>query len=245
MRFCSIAILSLALTTASFAADAPTPKAPPLVPIPVAMDANQSALTQGITKAWNTGDFGALGAMFDPAFINNDPSQSGVSGPEALKTYLTTLRSGFPDLKYEIQEMIPSGDKIIVRGLVTGINSGLWEGMPPTGRSASMPIIEIYQFVHGKIMARWVVSDRLSWYEQAQLPGTPLIRPGQMGMTQPQIPAPGGSTQKNMIATPDTTQKKAMHPKESIPHPKAPKSPTPPKAKSGGDDKKSGSGGAN
>ena len=58
-------------------------------------------------------------------------------GPEGLKRHVTMLRSAFPDLRHNIEDVIAEGEKVVVRTTCSGTHLGDFMGIPPTGRRST------------------------------------------------------------------------------------------------------------
>ncbi|MCB9329152.1 MAG: ester cyclase [Lewinellaceae bacterium] len=61
------------------------------------------------------------------------------------------LHKLIPDLKWEILEIIPSGDKVVVRGQGSGTPIGPFMGVPASGKSFKIMSIDIHTLEDGKI----------------------------------------------------------------------------------------------
>jgi predicted ester cyclase len=59
-------------------------------------------------------------------------------GPNGLKPIITTIRSGFPDLNFQIDDIIISEHKIAVRCTMEGTHLGDLFGISPTGRKVKI-----------------------------------------------------------------------------------------------------------
>jgi hypothetical protein len=74
--------------------------------------------------------------------------------------------SGFatsiPDLKFDIKEVLVSGDRVIVRGEVTGTPAGDLFGVPHTGKSFRIMAIDIQTVRDGKIAKTFHMENWLS-----------------------------------------------------------------------------------
>jgi steroid delta-isomerase-like uncharacterized protein len=92
-------------------------------------------------------------------FISHDWPESGPRGPEAFRDYYSAIRSALPDARYEVDDLIAEGDRVVVRWRLLGTHEGSFRGIPPSGRRISLQGIAIYRVEHGKLMERWVVSD--------------------------------------------------------------------------------------
>jgi ketosteroid isomerase-like protein len=74
--------------------------------------------------------------------------------------------SGFatsiPDMKFDIKEVLVAGDRVIVRGEVTGTPAGDLFGVPHTGKSFRMMAIDIQTIKEGKISKTFHMENWLS-----------------------------------------------------------------------------------
>jgi predicted ester cyclase len=73
----------------------------------------------------------------------------------------TNKRSVIPDLRYEIEEILANGDRVIVRGKEVGTHSGSSVDAPATGNRLDIPMAASYTVRDGKIRVRWALDDML------------------------------------------------------------------------------------
>lgn len=66
-----------------------------------------------------------------------------------------------PDMKFEIKEVLVAGNRVIVRGEVTGTPSGDFFGVPHTGKSFKVLAIDIQTIVDGRIAQTWHLENWL------------------------------------------------------------------------------------
>jgi len=71
-----------------------------------------------------------------------------------------------PDARYEVDDLIAEGDKVVVRWRLLGTHKGDFRGVAPTGRAITLKGIAIYRVENSKLMERWVVSDLYGVLEQ-------------------------------------------------------------------------------
>jgi len=60
---------------------------------------------------------------------------------------------------FTIEDVIAEGDRVAVRWTNAGTNVGDFLGIPATGRSFSVPGIDIYRLEDGKLAEHWHVVD--------------------------------------------------------------------------------------
>ena len=69
------------------------------------------------------------------------------------------LQKTVPDLKWEIKEVLVSGDRAIVRGEATGTPAGPFMGVPPGGKSFRIMSIDVHTIKDGKLVRAYHVED--------------------------------------------------------------------------------------
>lgn len=70
--------------------------------------------------------------------------------------------NSIPDMKFEIKEMLVAGDRVIVRGEVSGTPAGDLFGVPHTGKSFKIMAIDIQTIKDGKIAKTFHMENWLS-----------------------------------------------------------------------------------
>ena len=76
------------------------------------------------------------------------------------------LRTAFPDLHYDTEELIAEDDKVVARTTMRGTHTGPFLGIPPTGRRFEQQQIHILRFVDGKAVEHRAVRDDLGMLQQ-------------------------------------------------------------------------------
>ena len=69
------------------------------------------------------------------------------------------VEKAVPDLKWEIKELVVSGDRVIVRGEATGTPVGTFLGVAPSGASFRVMSIDVHTIKDGKIARSYHVED--------------------------------------------------------------------------------------
>jgi steroid delta-isomerase-like uncharacterized protein len=101
-----------------------------------------------------------------PDFIEHEEFPGLASGREGVKQFFSMMRTAFPDFRMNVEDMIAEGDKAVVRATLTGTHRGDFMGIPATGKSISVTVIDIVCFSGGKVAEHWGVSDTAGMMEQ-------------------------------------------------------------------------------
>lgn len=121
-------------------------------------------------EAWNQADPQAVFDLFAHGGTYTDPSvPEGVSGP-ALQALVSGFMSAFTDLTFELLEVIDSGEGLLAaQWLMLGIHTGPLGPHAATGRSVSLPGVDVFRVYEGKLQSVEGYYDTASLYRQLGL----------------------------------------------------------------------------
>ena len=95
--------------------------------------------------AWNARDADAIVRAFAGGGTYRDPTTGEISG-EAIGANAKRLWDAFPDLSFEVASIAEAGPgKVVAEWIMKGTNTGSFQGLPPTGRSVSLPGVDVIE----------------------------------------------------------------------------------------------------
>jgi ketosteroid isomerase-like protein len=80
--------------------------------------------------------------------------------------FVKLLWAGFPDIRWDIVEMIAHGDMVVARFKVRGTHKSEYMGLPPTGITFESGGIWTARIKDGKLVEAREESDVLGWMQQ-------------------------------------------------------------------------------
>jgi steroid delta-isomerase-like uncharacterized protein len=128
-------------------------------------DANKALVRQYFEQVVNTHNPNALDGLVSPDY-KRYPSATATLNLEAAKQRLAGLFAAFPDVHVTEENIIAEGDYVAIRLTDRGTHQGTFSGIPPTGKSFTISIIEIYRIENGKIVEHWGGPDTFSLLQQ-------------------------------------------------------------------------------
>ena len=117
-------------------------------------------------EAWNAQDLDAAEELLAPEFVRHDANLPDVLGPQAERQLIAGNLAAFPNLHFEIEQLIAEGDLVAARYRVQGTHQGDFLGIPGTGRPVTIQAVESYRLAGGKLAEQWVVMDALGLLQQ-------------------------------------------------------------------------------
>ena len=115
----------------------------------------------------NAGDIDGFGRQVAEDFVEHEELPGIPPTKEGVLQYFRMMLAAFPDMRMDVEDVIASGGRAVARVTVTGTNTGEFMGMPATGKSASVKLIDITRFGDdGLAREHWGVVDNLSLMQQ-------------------------------------------------------------------------------
>jgi steroid delta-isomerase-like uncharacterized protein len=100
-----------------------------------------------------------------------DRAHTGARGDAAVGlTFIQAFGAAFPNLRYQVEEVIVAGDRVTTRWRATGTHVGTFLGIDPSGRAVTMHGISVFALRDGRIAEVWSVWDRAGLIEQLTAP---------------------------------------------------------------------------
>jgi steroid delta-isomerase-like uncharacterized protein len=132
----------------------------------MSIEAHKRLVQEGFQRLMNQGELAVADDLVSADFVNHDAPPDAPSGPAGLRQVVTMLRTAFPDLHQEIDEVIAEGDRVVARTTMRGTHTGPFMGIPPTGRRFEQQQIHIFRFANGKTVEHRAVRDDLGMLQQ-------------------------------------------------------------------------------
>ena len=135
---------------------------------------NKQIVDEFIQALFTRGELDAVDRYLSPDFVNHDPTFPDQPGDrESMRSASEVIRAAFPDWRSDLEELIAQGDKVVERFTASGTHQGEIMGIAPTGRTVTLPGINIFRLQDGKIVERWGKLDMLGFMRQlGALPAT-------------------------------------------------------------------------
>ena len=136
-----------------------------------------------VEELWNARRLDVADQIFSEDCVTHQ-LRSGVlaepahRGPQAMKEHVSGWLMSFPDLRFNIEQMIADRDRVVSQLVMEGTHQGTWMGISPTGKRLQIRMITIHRIANSKIAEDWVLVESLGFFQQlGVLPDTAeLIR---------------------------------------------------------------------
>lgn len=115
----------------------------------------------------SAGDIDGFGALLARDFVEHEESPGLPPTKDGVLEFFHQMRTAFPDLRMEVEDVIAGGDKTVARVRTTGTHHGEFMGIPSTGKGIDVQVIDIMRFDGaGLVCEHWGLIDTMSMMEQ-------------------------------------------------------------------------------
>lgn len=108
----------------------------------------------------NTASAALAEELISPSALFQMWGQSApVMGPAGYLSVLAMLRSGFPDIRWTLEDMLAEENHVAARFTVRGTHRGTFVGIPATGQTIAVKSVGFYRLLGDQILEEFVQPD--------------------------------------------------------------------------------------
>ena len=112
------------------------------------------------------GNFAATDELLAEDFGFYFPGNPEPLGKKGWKQVYSMFLSAFPDLHYDIEDIIAEGDRVVARITWSGTQQREFQGTPPTGRRVTFAGFNVNRIEGGTIVEQHAQFDALGLMQQ-------------------------------------------------------------------------------
>ncbi len=128
--------------------------------------ANKQAARKVLEDIFPANDDAALHELISDQFVNHEAPPGSPPGLGAITMFMHLLNDAFSDQRWEVHDVIAEGDKVVLRSTHSGVHTGTYFGLAPTGRRFAYRQMHVIRMVDGKAVEHWAVRDETTLMRQ-------------------------------------------------------------------------------
>ncbi len=121
-------------------------------------------LAHRLVEIFNSRDMAVIPQYFSSEFIGH--RADGDTTYKDFEQGAKELVKAFPDMRFDLDDLIIEGDKFMARSTMTGTHKGKFMGIPATGKKVIFWWITIRRVADGKCVEGWDLFDSLTMMQQ-------------------------------------------------------------------------------
>lgn len=107
------------------------------------------ALILSWLDAWAHLDLATIDELFDPAYTVNEAPV----GTDGVKQAVQALHAALSPVTVTLDELIAERESVVARWTLRGKHTGVFLGIPPTGKTVQLSGINRYRIARGRIVS--------------------------------------------------------------------------------------------
>ncbi len=117
---------------------------------------------EGFERMFHQGDLDYVDEVLGRDSVDHQ-EPAGASFCDHLKQVVVSMRTAFPDVRFEVHEIVAEGDVVACRSTMTGTHLGRLElvppGLDPTGRQVRVAHMHFFRYEDGRVTDLWHLWD--------------------------------------------------------------------------------------
>ena len=115
----------------------------------------------------NAGDLDGFADLLSDDFVEHEQTPGLEPNKTGVVQFFTMYRAAFPDLRFEPEQFFVNGDTAAVYTRATGTHQGEFMGIPATGKSIDVHLVDIVRFGDDGVgREHWGVFDAMTMMQQ-------------------------------------------------------------------------------
>jgi predicted ester cyclase len=123
--------------------------------------ANKAVYERMVNEIVNQGKFEVIPELFHPEYVDHAAPPGSPPGFAGIEAIFTMFRTGFPDVKFNIDQMVGEGSYVATLVHGEGTQTGEFVGIPPSNKHAVWRSVGFFRVEDGKIVEHWGIPDLL------------------------------------------------------------------------------------
>ena len=127
---------------------------------------NKTVVGRYYEEVFNQRKTGLLDQLAVDDYVEHDPFPGQGNGRADLKARAETILGAFSPLQFRLEDVVAEEDRVAVRWHQAGTHTGLFMGIPPSGRQFTLTGIDIHQLRDGQMAEHWHEVDLYGLLQQ-------------------------------------------------------------------------------
>ena len=132
----------------------------------MSLEDNKALVHRFVDEVQSGGNTDLIDEICSAEFVNHSAPPGLPADREGIKILTTMFRGAFPDSYFTVEDMIAEGDKVVTRKTFHGTHEGEFMGIPPSGRTVNVSLIDVVRISDGRVVEHWSVGDNLGMMQQ-------------------------------------------------------------------------------
>ena len=127
---------------------------------------NKALVRRYYDEVFNERKVGLVDELAVEDYLEHDPFPGQGDGRADLRARVQLILAAMNPLRFSIEDMVAEGDRVVVRWVQQGKQTGSFMGIPPSGADYTFAGIDIHRLRDGRMAEHWHVVDLFALLQQ-------------------------------------------------------------------------------
>lgn len=137
----------------------------------LAMEVAKNIIKRFVEELWNARRLDVADQIFSDDCVTHQLRSGALDqpahrGPQEMKEHISGWVMSFPDLRFNIKQMMAERDRVVSQLVMEDTHQGTWMGISPTGKRLQIRMITVHRIADGKIAEDWVLVESFGLFQQ-------------------------------------------------------------------------------
>ena len=139
----------------------------------MSIEQNKAIVRRFYDDVFTRGKIDVMDEIFASDCVCYLPGGEAIRGLDGLKDIISAVwRGAFPDVQFNLEDVIGEGDKVVIRHSAHGTHKGEIWGVAPTHKRVTWTANDIHRIAEGKIVEVWAAFDQFGMMQQIRATGS-------------------------------------------------------------------------
>ena len=135
---------------------------------------NKALVRRFLDQVYNNARPEVIDELIADDYVDHSAPPGQAPGAAGARQIYDMYRTGFPNFRVEIHDLVAEDDLVVVRATFAGTSQGPLMGAPPTGKPVQIASMAIVRLRDGRFVERWEQADMLGLMLQLGVVAPPV-----------------------------------------------------------------------
>jgi predicted ester cyclase len=132
----------------------------------MSVEENKAMVRRVIEEAWNKGNMAVIDEHLSPDYVHHNLPPGMPHDREGYKQMVRKHHAAFSGFHLMIEDEVAEGDKVALRFKWSGMHTGEYLGIAPTGKQIAVTALCMHRIEGDKEVEQWAQVDQVGLMQQ-------------------------------------------------------------------------------
>jgi len=127
---------------------------------------NREIARRFVEEVWGRGDFALEAELLAANMREHTPGPGCTPDRDGHHQLLAGIHAAYSEIRFTLDDVVVEGEMAADRWTMHAVHTGIFGGIPPTGKRVTITGMDVMRIIDGKIVDLWHLEDQLGLPQQ-------------------------------------------------------------------------------